>query len=134
MEPVTDVKPRETLGIPVDEFKFSKNQAGKATSEISMPSSQAVSDESLGSTTGARGFANALALCMLLITLYSFPMHQYSHGHSGFGALPFYWIRDVDKLWLVYKRANVFAFQFLLFLPVQMLYQSIGSDIELLRE
>ncbi|KAL7683580.1 hypothetical protein Plhal304r1_c040g0117461 [Plasmopara halstedii] len=74
---------RETLGIPVDEIEFSKNQAGKATLEVSMASQQPVNDESLGSTTGARGFANALALCMLLITLYCFPMHHHSHGHGG---------------------------------------------------
>ncbi|RLN73108.1 hypothetical protein BBJ28_00023574 [Nothophytophthora sp. Chile5] len=80
----------------------------------------------LGSSATARRAAYALALAMVLITLYSFPTHRHIHGAghdghgprssknaryvwwcgwltavaTGIGALPFYWIRDVDKYWL----------------------------------
>lgn len=63
----------------------------------------------------ARKVAYALAALLVLVTLHSYPGHHHRGSKSahyvwwcgwltavatGIGALPFYWIRDVNKFWL----------------------------------
>ncbi|KAH7468572.1 putative zinc transporter [Phytophthora ramorum] len=106
-----------TLEIPVEiDAEPMKQRAGKVPD--TRMQDEEVAKPLLGSSRSTRRFAYALALAMILITFYSFPMHHHFHGRggknaryvwwcgwltaiaTGIGALPFYWIRDMDKFWL----------------------------------
>ncbi|OWZ17171.1 Zinc (Zn2)-Iron (Fe2) Permease [Phytophthora megakarya] len=120
--PITNIESLETLDIPVDD-DLMKQRAGKATSDSTDSMSQKLQEEEvekplMGSSPSTRRYAYALAIAMIFITFYSFPMHHHFHGRggknaryvwwcgwltavaTGIGALPFYWIRDLDKYWL----------------------------------
>ncbi|KAG7390940.1 hypothetical protein PHYBOEH_006884 [Phytophthora boehmeriae] len=117
----------ETLEIPIEnDGEVMKQRANKMTtdSDTLTKSNDVQTDESepvkpaVGSSVTTRRAAYALALAMILLTLYSFPTHRHGHGHggknaryvwwcgwltavaTGLGALPFYWIRNMDKYWL----------------------------------
>ncbi|KAG6622317.1 Zinc (Zn2)-Iron (Fe2) Permease (ZIP) Family [Phytophthora cinnamomi] len=121
---ISNVEPLETLDLPVDsDAEVMKQRSGKVSSSSSSSSSQQQQDDDvakplMGSSRTTKRLAYALAVAMLLVTFYSFPMHHHFHGRggknaryvwwcgwltaiaTGIGALPFYWIRDLDKYWL----------------------------------
>ena len=119
----------DTFGIPVaNDLELIKHRATPKKPSGAAPStaSQMLQEEHsehggkrpLGTSVNTRRFAYALALVMLFITVYSHPMHHRFHGRggkngyyvwwcgwltavaTGLGALPFYWIRNMDKYWL----------------------------------
>lgn len=118
--PITNVEPLETLEIPIEnDVELMKQRARKASmQELQETKDSKAATPLLGSSPTTRRFAYALALAMIIITFYSFPMHHHFHGRggknaryvwwcgwltaiaTGLGALPFYWIRDLDKFWL----------------------------------
>ncbi|ETL25203.1 hypothetical protein F441_21532 [Phytophthora nicotianae CJ01A1] len=124
---VSNPEPLETLEIPIDnDAELMKQRAGKASSDISTQSHNVKTEDAneemnklpLSSSSTTRRLAYAVAVGMIVITFYSFPMHHHFHGRggknaryvwwcgwltaiaTGLGALPFYWIRDLDKFWL----------------------------------
>lgn len=112
----TNLKLLETSGDFVDDVVLMKQRVVKAMPDVSVQAQQPGIDAP--SSLRTCRIAYTLALCIILITLYSLPIHHPTHGHgsknahyvwwcgwltaiaTGLGALPFYWIRDVDKFWL----------------------------------
>ncbi|GMF30721.1 unnamed protein product [Phytophthora fragariaefolia] len=98
--------------------RTSSSSSSSSSADATKPQLEDVSKPLLGSSRTTRRLAYALALAMLLVTFYSFPVHRHFHGRggknaryvwwcgwltaiaTGLGALPFYWIRDLDKYWL----------------------------------
>ncbi|KAI9918857.1 hypothetical protein PsorP6_011794 [Peronosclerospora sorghi] len=115
----------ETLEMPrhTDVELITQRAGNVSSSEMTLQRHEAAesSDEDVETLLGGittRQCSYGLAVMMLLITIYSFPLHHYARSHggkdaryvwwcgwltavaTGFGALPFYWIRDMDKYFL----------------------------------
>uniref|UniRef100_A0AAV1UPT9 Uncharacterized protein n=1 Tax=Peronospora matthiolae TaxID=2874970 RepID=A0AAV1UPT9_9STRA len=120
----------DTVGIPVaNDLELVKHRAtpkqASGAAAVSQASQRLQEEHSehddkrpLGTSGNTKRCAYALAFVMLFITVYSHPMHHRFHGRggkngyyvwwcgwltavaTGLGALPFYWIRNMDKYWL----------------------------------
>ncbi|TDH66344.1 uncharacterized protein CCR75_002731 [Bremia lactucae] len=115
-----NIEHRNLLEIPVDSDAESIKQRVSTATSHSMQNSNLIRTEeaekpSPGSSLTIRTVAYALASCIVLITVYSFHMYHRFHIKNayyvwwcgwltaiatGLGALPFYWIKDMDKVWL----------------------------------
>ncbi|CAH0487981.1 unnamed protein product [Peronospora farinosa] len=118
---ITNVEPLEMheLSINIDTKELVSSDMALLNQQLPENNvKEDISEPPIGSSSTTRRFAYALALTMIFITFYSFPMHHHFHGRggknaryvwwcgwltavaTGLGALPFYWIQNIDKFWL----------------------------------